>query len=94
MATTSSWAPSPAGAGIDRDRLAVVEKGGDLLEIGICRANEWTPRMNGVRRFVVRGALAMSAGTTSTATPRFVNAAWQAATVLRRACSGVTIISQ
>ena len=33
---------------------ALVEDGGDLVEIGVGRANQWAPRMNGVRRFVVR----------------------------------------
>jgi hypothetical protein len=36
----------------------------------------------------------MSTAAASTATPRLVSAAWQAAAALRRTCMGVTIISQ
>jgi hypothetical protein len=49
--------PRTAGAGIDRDRVALVEDGSDLVEIGVGGANERAPRMNGVRRFVVRGSV-------------------------------------
>ena len=66
---------SATRAGVDGDRFALVENGGDRIVVFVTWANERTPRM------------ATSAGTTSTATPRFVSAAWQAATVLRRACS-------
>ena len=85
---------SATRAGVDGDRFALVENGCDRIEVFVTWANDRTPRMNGIRGFPVQAALATSAGTTSTATPRFVSAAWQAATVLRRACSGVTIISQ
>ena len=46
-----------AGAGVDRDRLALVENGRDLVEVRVARANERTPRMNGIRAFVVRGGI-------------------------------------
>ena len=49
--------PRTAGTGIDRDRVGIVEDGSDLLEIGVGRANDRAPRMNGVRRFVVRGGV-------------------------------------
>ena len=49
--------PRAAGARIDRDRVALVEDGRDLVEIGVGRANERAPRMNGVRQFVVRGGV-------------------------------------
>jgi hypothetical protein len=36
------------GAGIDRDRVALVENGCDLIEVCITRANEGPPGMNNV----------------------------------------------
>ena len=46
-----------AGAGIDRDRFALVENGCDLIEVRVTRANERTPRMNSIRGFLVRGSI-------------------------------------
>ena len=46
-----------AGAGIDGDRVALVENGCDLIEVRVTRANERTPRMNGIRGFLVRGGI-------------------------------------
>jgi hypothetical protein len=44
-----------AGAGIDRDRIAVVENGRDLVEVGVTRANDWLPGMDGIRPFSFSG---------------------------------------
>ena len=44
-----------AGAGIDRDRVTVVENGRDLVEVGVTRANDRLPGVDDVRPFVVRG---------------------------------------
>jgi hypothetical protein len=56
VATTSSWA-SAAGGRVDGNCLALVENGGDLVEVGIARANERSPRMNSVGKLVVRGGV-------------------------------------
>ncbi len=37
-----------AGAGINRDRLALVENSRDFVEIRVARADEWQPPMNGI----------------------------------------------
>jgi hypothetical protein len=47
--------PGTAGAGIDRDRVAVVENGCDLVEVGVTRANDRLPGVDGIRPFLVRG---------------------------------------
>ena len=46
-----------ASARIDRDRLALVENGRDLVEVRVARANERARRMNGIGQFVVRGGV-------------------------------------
>src|SRR6266849_5029583 len=46
-----------AGARINRDSVALVENGRDLIEVRVTRANERTPRMNSIRHFVVRGGI-------------------------------------
>src|SRR5258708_25736865 len=42
-----------AGPGIDRDRTALVENGGDLSEVRVVRADERIPSVDGIGRFVV-----------------------------------------
>jgi hypothetical protein len=44
-----------AGARVNRNCLALVENGRDFVEVGVARANEREPRMNTIRKFVVRG---------------------------------------
>jgi len=44
-----------AGAGIDRDRVTVVENGRDLVEVGVTRANNRLPSVDGIRPFLFRG---------------------------------------
>jgi hypothetical protein len=46
-----------AVARVDRNRLALVENGRDFVEVGVTRANERAPRMNSIRKFVVRGGI-------------------------------------
>jgi hypothetical protein len=46
-----------AGTCIDRDCIAPVEDGRDLVKIGVGRANQRAPHMNGVWRFIVRGSV-------------------------------------
>ena len=43
-----------AGAGVDRDCVAPVENGRDLVEVGLARANDRPARMDGVGPFLVR----------------------------------------
>src|ERR1700730_13490466 len=40
-------------AGVDRDRMALVEDRRHLVEIAVARADQWASRMNGVRRFLL-----------------------------------------
>jgi hypothetical protein len=44
-----------AGARVDRNCLAFVENGRDLVEVRVAWANERSSRMNSIREFVVRG---------------------------------------
>ena len=51
VATTSSCAP--AQPGVDRDCIALVENVRDLVEVGITRANDRLPGVDGIRPFLV-----------------------------------------
>ena len=43
-----------AGAGIDRDRVTVVENGRDLVEVGVAGANDRLPSVDRIRPFLFR----------------------------------------
>jgi hypothetical protein len=48
---------SATRAGVDADRFALVENGCDRIEVFVTWANNRTPRMNGIRGFLVRGGV-------------------------------------